>query len=114
MPEGEMNVRTEHRGATVIVAPEGDVDLARSPALREALKKAQADRPERVVVNLEGVEYMDSSGVATLVEALQAARRTRSRMVLCGLQDRVRSIFEIARLDTVFSISGSLDEALQD
>jgi anti-sigma B factor antagonist len=55
---------------------------------------------------------MDSSGVATLVEAMQVARRCDSRLVLCGLQEKVRSIFEIARLDMVFSITPGVDEAM--
>ena len=55
---------------------------------------------------------MDSSGVATFVEAMQLARRKGSRLVLCDLQERVRSIFEIARLDMVFTIVDSTEEAL--
>ena len=48
---------------------------------------------------------MDSSGVATLVEALQVQRRKGRKLVLCGLQAKVRSIFEISRLDRVFQIT---------
>ena len=54
---------------------------------------------------------MDSSGVATFVEAMQLARRQGSKLILCGLQDRVRGIFEIARLDMVFTILASRDDA---
>jgi len=59
------------------------------------------------------VPYMDSSGVATLVEAMQTARRTGGRLILCSMQAKVRSIFEIARLDTVFTIVASADEGLK-
>ena len=54
---------------------------------------------------------MDSSGVATFVEAMQLAQRGGCRLILCALQERVKSIFEIARLDMVFTILGSTDEA---
>ena len=47
---------------------------------------------------------MDSSGVATLVEAMQKAMRSQTKLVLCGMEEKVRSIFEIARLDAVFTI----------
>ncbi|MHC4429252.1 MAG: STAS domain-containing protein, partial [Planctomycetota bacterium] len=67
--------------------------------------------PARLVIDLSGVPYMDSSGVATLVEAMQIARRTGSKLVLAALQEKVRSIFEIARLDMVFSIVNSVDDA---
>ena len=86
--------------ATII----GDIDLARSPALRLELLDLVKQKPKRLVVDLSGVPYMDSSGVATLIEALQHQRKAGAKMVLCGLQAKVRSIFEIARLDAVFKI----------
>lgn len=107
------DIKVERGEGSVVVSPAGDVDLSRSPALRNALREAQAGRPPRVIVDLSLVDYMDSSGVATLVEAYQIARRQSTKMVLCGLRDRVRSIFEIARLDTVFSITDSRDAALK-
>ena len=54
---------------------------------------------------------MDSSGVATLVEAMQTARRAKQKMVLCSLQERVRSVFEIAKLEMVFTIAENADKA---
>ena len=95
----------------LILIPIGDIDLTGSPALRVEARKVLDGRQPRVVVDLTGVPYMDSSGVATLVEAMQLARKNRVRLVLCCLQDRVRSIFEIAKLETVFTITASLDEA---
>lgn len=109
----EMRVDVTREGDTVVVAPVGEVDLSRSPRLRSVLREAQASRPKRVVIDLSEVEYMDSSGVATLVEAFQVARRNGSKMVLCGLMDRVRSIFEIARLDTIFTITANREAALR-
>jgi anti-sigma B factor antagonist len=109
----DIKVRMEKRGKTTIVWAEGDIDLGRSPVLRESLRRASAERPGRLVIDLSLVEYMDSSGVATLVEALQLSRKNATVLVLCGMKDRVRSIFEIARLDTVFTIATSLDAAVQ-
>lgn len=108
----EIEVKLERRDDAVIVKPIGDIDLSRSPSLRHQISRAQADRPERLVIDLGEVPYMDSSGVATLVEAMQVSRRSGAKLVLCGLQSKVRSIFEIARLDTVFTIVESTDEAL--
>jgi anti-sigma B factor antagonist len=109
---GDIQVKTERRNDAVIVEPHGDIDLTASPSLRHELKRVQAEKPQRLVVNLGHVSYMDSSGVATLVEAMQTARRDRTQMVLCAMQDRVRSIFEIAKLDTVFTITLTIDDAL--
>lgn len=109
----ELKVNVERIDAVAVVQPEGEIDLARSPAFRRSLAQVQNAKPATVVVNLANVPYMDSSGVATLVEAMQVARKTNSRLVLCGMQTRVRSIFEIARLDMVFTIVSTLDEAMQ-
>jgi anti-sigma B factor antagonist len=107
----EIRVIAEGKDA-VVVQPAGDIDLSRSPGLRTTLRDAQARKPARLIVDLAAVDYMDSSGVATLVEALQIARRNSTKMILCGMKDRVRSIFEIARLDTVFTIAPSREAAL--
>jgi len=107
-----LTVSSRSEGRAVIITAVGDVDLTASPILRQELKKVQAGKPFRLVVDLGGVGYMDSSGLATLVEAMQQARKTSSVVILCALTDRVRSIFEIARLDSVFTITSNLEEAL--
>jgi anti-sigma B factor antagonist len=111
MPEDAV-VGIETVPGGVVLSPGGDIDLSRSPLLRVSLRQAQSSRPARMIVDLEHVDYMDSSGIATLVEALQNARRAGTTMVLCGMKERVRSIFEIARLDTVFTIVETRREAL--
>lgn len=89
----------------------GEIDLARSPELRLRLREDVDAGPKRLVIDLTKVTYMDSSGVATLVEALQRSKARGCRLVLAGLQPKVRSIFSISRLDTVFEITATLDEA---
>jgi anti-sigma B factor antagonist len=95
-----------------IVSPQGEIDLSRAPSLRTQLTAVQSKKPKRLIIDLAGVPYMDSSGVATLVEAMQNARRTGGKLVLSAMQDKVRSIFEIARLDMVFTIVKTTDEGL--
>ena len=99
----ELEVIWESRDGATILRPDGDIDLSHSPTLRNDIRKA---------IDLAGVSYMDSSGVATLVEAMQLSRKANSKLVLCALTDRVHSIFEIARLDQFFTICTTLDEAL--
>jgi anti-sigma B factor antagonist len=107
-----LEVGVEKRDDAVILKPVGDVDLNSSPALRAELMQAQEEKPKRLIVDLSEVHYMDSSGVATLVEAMKGQRQRSGTLVLCCMQERVRSIFEIARLDIVFNIVDSLDDAL--
>lgn len=108
-----LQVKSHKRDQTTIVQATGDVDLTGSPTLRMELRKAAGEKPVRLVIDLSEVGYMDSSGVATLVEAMQITRKGNTKLVLCGLQSRVRSVFEIARLDSIFTIVPSLDEAIQ-
>lgn len=103
--------KTEKLEDGTLVAIEGDVDFTRTPELRTALIQLLEDEQPRLVVDLAGVGYMDSSGVATLVEALQIQRKREHKMVLCNLQDKVRSIFEIARLNMVFTIVNDVETA---
>jgi anti-anti-sigma factor len=107
----EESVQIEREPHAVIVRPQGDVDMSRSPQLRQALRDAMASRPRGLIVDLGEVGYMDSSGLATLVEAMRTAKRAGTRMVLCAMNDKVRAIFEIARLDQFFTITAGLDEA---
>lgn len=113
MANGEsIDITIERHKDAVVVRPSGDIDLNRSPSLREQLRAAADRQTRRMIVDLREVPYMDSSGVATLVEAMQLARRGGYTLVLCGLQDRVRSIFEIARLDTVFQVVPDVQAAI--
>ena len=97
----------------IVVRVEGEIDLIRSPRLRTELMEVLDRELKRVVIDLTAVPFMDSSGVATLVEALQVQRRKNRKLVLYGLQSKVRSIFEISRLDMVFTIADDLTSASQ-
>ncbi len=107
----ELEIHTSNIHDGIILRPVGEIDLSCAATLRQGLSQIQGGRPQRLVIDLSQVPYMDSSGVATLVEAMQIARRTGSKLVLAALQEKVRSIFEIARLDMVFAIVDSVDDA---
>ena len=106
----KVEVRTE--GQTVVLTPRGEVTAFTSPVLRQTLRTATTSKPPLVVMDLSATPYVDSSGVATLVEALQIVTRYSGKLVLAGMNDRVRGVFEIARLQSVFKIAASVEEAL--
>ncbi len=108
----QLEIFTETLDGGTIVRPVGDIDLSGAPALRQELKQAQEAAPDRVIVDLSEVPYMDSSGLATLVEAMQIARKNQGTLIICALQAKVRSIFEIARLDMVFKIADTREDAM--
>jgi len=100
----------EEQGA-VIVALEGDVDLQSSPDARKALLECVAKNMP-VVVDLSGVGYIDSSGVASLVESLQSARKTGSNLVLAAVSEGALRVLQLARLDKVFTICDSIEDGI--
>ena len=97
----------------LIVALDGDVDLNRAPEIRRLLLDCVA-RGLDVLVDLSGVTYIDSSGIASLVEALQEAGKNGTGLGLVAVSDDARKVFELARLDKVFAIHLDLDTALAD
>ncbi len=109
--DDHLEVREESIDDGTILTPMGDIDLSRAPALRQHLSRVLGVGGDRIIIDLSEVPYMDSSGVATFVEAMQLARKRGSKLLLCCLSDRVRGIFEIARLDMVFTILANRDEA---
>ena len=91
---------------------EGEIDLHVSPGIATSLKSMITEKPKQLVVDLSRVTYIDSSGLAVLIEAMQNMNGYGGKFSLAGLQEGVRPIFEIARLDQVFRIYPDVDSAL--
>jgi anti-sigma B factor antagonist len=91
---------------------EGEIDLHVSPEVAGSLRTLIANKPEVLVVDLAKVTYMDSSGLAVLIDAMQHVQEYGGKFAIAGAQESVRHIFEIARLDQVFQIFPDADSAL--
>lgn len=91
---------------------EGEIDLHVSPRISAALGAMIEKKPPRVVVDLSKVNYIDSSGLAVLIEGMQNVEAYGGKFILAGIQENVKPIFEIARLDQVFIIFPHVDAAL--
>lgn len=100
--------------APVIVEPEGEIDLHSSPLLREQLAPCTAQERKQVILDLSAVTYVDSSGLAVFIETMQTIQGYRGKFVLCGLAESVAQIFNIARLDQVFTIVPDREAALAE
>ncbi len=108
----QIDVQRENETAVINVV--GDIDLYSSPQVRQTILDALNQKTEsRVLVNLAGVKYIDSSGVASLVEGLQLARKSQVRFALCGLNKAPRQVLELTRLINVFDIYDSVADALK-
>ena len=102
----------EDRGV-LVVALAGDVDLESSPRARTVLLDC-VNRNRTVLVDMSAIAYIDSSGVASLVEAFQSARKAGGRFALVSVSDAALRVLQLARLDRIFSIHASLDDAMAD
>ena len=108
-----MQITRRQLDKTTIFDVSGDIDLANSPAVRKALLKELRDnRTPRVVMNLSNVRYIDSSGVASLVEGLKAARDVGSRFILFGLSTSAREVLQLSRLLRIFEVYDNEEQAL--
>src|ERR1700719_1073427 len=91
---------------------EGEIDLHVSPEVAESVRTMVAKKPRVLVVDLAKVTYLDSSGLAVLIEGMQNVQEYGGKFALAGVQESVKHILEIARLDQVFQIYPDVDSAL--
>ena len=95
-----------------VVSLRGEIDLHVSPRVARSLAGVTAKRPAHIVVDLTEVTFVDSSGLAVLIHGMQDVEGYGGKFAIVGLQENIRPIFEIARLDQVFQIFPTLDDAL--
>lgn len=100
----------EKQGFSVVLLS-GEVDLSKSPDARKVILN-NLKKMKHVMVDLSAVEYIDSSGVASLVEGFQYARSNNLEFGLVGVSEAAMNVLRLARLDRVFHIYASLDDRL--
>ena len=98
---------------TVIITFTCDIDFNNATALTRYLTNTGDENPnQKIIADFSKVEYIDSSGIATLLQAVAHFQSKNINFILCNLADQVQSIFQIARLDSVFTISENQESAL--
>jgi anti-sigma B factor antagonist len=108
-----MEISTRQTGAATIVDVVGDITLFNSPQIRRVLLDLLKEkRVAQLLVNMKRVPYIDSSGIASLVEGLKVSRDRNSRLALFGLSKMAREVLELTRLTTVFEIHDTEEEAV--
>jgi anti-sigma B factor antagonist len=110
---GPLLISSRRQDKTTIFDLSGDVDFANSPKVRDSvLREIRESHTPRVMMNLSQVRYIDSSGVASLVEGLKASRDLGSRFILFGLSTSAREVLQLSRLIKVFEIYDSEELAM--
>jgi anti-sigma B factor antagonist len=108
-----MNISTRQVANASIVDVTGDITLYNTPEVRKILLELLKDKQaKRVIVNLQNVKYIDSAGVASLVEGLKISRDMKSGFALYGLSRTTREVLELTRLLKVFEVHDTEEQAL--
>jgi anti-sigma B factor antagonist len=107
-----VNINVRDVGAAKVVEVEGDVDLGTSPAFRRTLFDLLPHSP-KVALNLKAIRYIDSSGIATLIEVLKDSQRLKMEFVLFGLSPAVEQVFRLTHVNRIFRITQTEQEALE-
>ena len=108
-----MKYNTREEGDYVIIELDGEVDLSCSPEARKQILES-LDSQKHLLVDLSKVSYIDSSGVATLVEGYQTSKKKSLKFGLVSVSDAALNVLQLARLDKVFPIHASVAERLQE
>jgi anti-sigma B factor antagonist len=99
-----LTIDTSQSSQQSLIRVVGEVDLYSSPELRKAILEAVPSAEGGLAIDMEGVTYIDSSGVATLVEGLRSAREHGTGFTLISPSPAVMQVLELARLDSVFEV----------
>jgi anti-sigma B factor antagonist len=109
----EFHIETVRKKNSVMVQVSGEVDMFTSPDLRDTLVSFFKKKVDAIIVDLTEVSFMDSSGIATLVEGLQWSRKNDRRFILAGVGDTVLNALSLTKLDHVFTIHKNAGQAFE-
>jgi len=108
-----MNVQVQDQGACVIIALDGELDVAVAPQLKFALKGAIEQGHKRIVVNMKDVKFIDSSCLGVMVNAHKLAVEQKGAIKFAQSSEQVRKIFELTRTDRHLSFFATVEEAVK-
>lgn len=111
MADIHLSVDEREHGSWSVLDVRGEVDLYTAPTLKDRLNRLIEGGRHRIVLNLEEVGFMDSTGLGVLIGALKRCREQEGSLALAGPQDPVQKVLGITGLDRVFPIHGSVEDA---
>lgn len=108
----DLGLDVQERDGFAVLAVSGEVDVATVPRLREQLHGLVAQGSNRIIVNLDAVDFLDSTGLGVLVGALKRVRSNDGDLFLVCTQPRIRKVFEVTGLTKVFQLFETVDNAV--
>lgn len=107
----ELEISDSDVNGWTVVSASGEIDVATAPELRERLVDLITDGTAQVIMDLEHVDFIDSTGLGVLVGAVRRARAADGDVRLVCTNSRILKIFGVTGLDEVFTVAGSIDDA---
>ena len=107
-----MLMKIETKDGLAVCYIEGEIDINTSPGVKKSFDKLISSKTPKIIVNLSKVTYVDSSGLATLVEILKNMRSYGGRLRLSDMSSKIKSLFEITKLEKLFEIVADEKEAI--
>lgn len=109
-----MKITEEKYSDVVICKLEGEINISNSPELRKAFDGIIKRNEKKILVDFSGVSYIDSSGLATLIEMFQRLKKIGGHLRFSSLDQKVKNIFEVTKLYKLFEIFDTPESALKD
>ena len=109
-----MKIREEKRNDAVVCFLEGEININNSPELRKAFDGLIAKSEKKVIIDFSAVTYIDSSGLATLIEMFQRLKKIGGRLRFSNMDQKIKNVFEITKLHKLFEIFDTQELALKD
>ena len=108
----DLSLQTREVDSRTIVSVGGEIDVYTAPKLRDKISELVGDGHHDLVIDMESVDFLDSTGLGVLVGGLKKVRAQEGSMELICSQDRLLKIFRITGLEKVFGIYGSVSDAI--
>lgn len=107
-----MEIKTRVVDTVVILDIDGEIDLYNAPEIKDTIKQQMDAGHKKIIINLENVSYIDSSGIGALISSLSNLKKIGGGLKIIHVYDSVRKVFELTKLTSFFDIYDSEDEAL--
>jgi anti-sigma B factor antagonist len=108
-----MKIDEEKKEDIIIASISGEINIDTSPELRKTFDQHTGQGIKKVIINCQNLTYIDSSGLATLIELLQRLKKENGELKICNLTDKVKSVFEVTKLDKLFDICPNQEQAVE-
>jgi len=107
-----MHINMEEKNGVSVCYVQGDIDINSSPEVKKYFEQVTREKKDKIVINFKDVNYVDSSGLATLVDVLKKMRAYGGVLKLSNLSEKVMGLFEITKLNKLFVIVQEEADAL--